>query len=100
MAREENEAQISQDEFEMLFSITEGRTIEKTRYYIDIGKYTAELDVYSGKHEGLITVEVEFPSVDEAMLFEAPTWFGRELTNDERYRNKNLALSGKTPLST
>ena len=38
--------------------------------------------------------EVEFESEEESSSFEPPSWFSKEITHDERYKNKNLALNG------
>ena len=51
----------------------------------------AELDIYYGELEGLITVETEFKSEKEANEFIVPNWYGKEITYDKRYKNKNLA---------
>lgn len=65
--------------------------VEKTRYYIPLGNLTAELDIFHGEHEGLKMVEVEFPTLEEAAVFVPPAWFGREVSEDKRYRNAALA---------
>jgi adenylate cyclase len=39
--------------------------------------------------------EVEFPSDEEAAQFVPPPWFGLEVTEDEHYKNVNLALHGR-----
>ena len=65
--------------------------ILKTRYRIPVGDFTAELDIFHGRHEGLLLVEVEFPSVDAADAFVPPTWFGQDVSEDPRYRNSYLA---------
>ena len=51
-----------------------------------------ELDVFAAPYEGLRIAEVEFPSVEDAMAFEKPLWFGEEVTDDPHYRNAFLAL--------
>ena len=38
---------------------------------------------------------MEFPSEDASRAFEPPSWFGRELTDDPRYRNRALAVDGR-----
>ena len=55
----------------------------------------AELDVYHGELTGLVTVEVEFSSLEEAESFSPPAWFGEDITEDKRYKNKNLARNGR-----
>lgn len=65
--------------------------VEKTRYYLPVGAFTAELDLFHGSHEGLRMVEVEFPTLAESVSFVPPAWFGREVSADKRYRNAALA---------
>ncbi|HNS59165.1 MAG TPA: adenylate cyclase, partial [Nitrosomonas europaea] len=68
--------------------------VEKTRYS---GKLPDgqlfELDVFAGHLSPLMLVEVEFLSEDAAQAFIPPPWFGEEVTEDKRYKNKALALS-------
>ena len=74
---------------------TETLTVSKTRYEIPIdGGYLAELDIYHGQLEGLMTVEVEFNTVDEALIFKPPSWFSIDVTNDKRYKNTALSING------
>ena len=51
----------------------------------------AEVDRYQGELDGLWTVEVEFGSLEASRAFSPPDWFGREVTDDQRYRNAALA---------
>ena len=44
-------------------------------------------------------MEVEFKSLEDANSFVAPTWFGKEITEDVRYKNDNLAVATKDELS-
>jgi CYTH domain-containing protein len=94
-ARVEEELEIEPDRFERLWPLTEGRRIEKTRYEIaaDSGA-TIELDIYEGALAGLVVAEVEFDSESDADAFGAPDWFGREVTDDARYKNQRLAREG------
>ncbi|MCR4660068.1 MAG: CYTH domain-containing protein [Bacteroidales bacterium] len=72
----------------------DGRTVCKTRYYLPITTgLTAELDIFSGRHEGLQIVEVEFPNTMVADRFVPPSWFGPEVSSDPRYRNSWLAYN-------
>lgn len=68
--------------------------VKKTRYEIKDGPYTIELDFYKGNLEKLVTAEVEFNTIEESKSYIAPSWFGREVTDDKRYKNKNLARDG------
>src|SRR5439155_12877177 len=40
-----------------------------------------EIDVYRGKHSGLVVAEVEFPDLATCREFKPPRWFGREVTS-------------------
>jgi len=62
--------------------------IEKTRYRIDHGGLTWEVDVFEGDNDGLVVAEVELPSAETAVAL--PAWAGDEVTADARYYNANL----------
>lgn len=95
LVRKEVEKEITQAEFNEHWKDTEGKRVEKVRYEIEFKESLIELDIYSGDLEGLIVAEVEFDSEKESSRFKPPEWFEEEVTNDERYKNKNLALHGK-----
>lgn len=94
LTRSEVEIEISKEQFDSLWAATEGRRLKKTRYEIPYEGLTIEMDVYGGGLTGLVVTEVEFVSEDESRSFTPPTWFGREVTNDRAFRNKNLAKKG------
>lgn len=91
--RTEIEFPLTAKQFADAWQHTEGRRIDKTRYRLPIDDLVAELDVYHDDHQGLIVVEVEFESEDEADQFDPPVWFGRDVTDDVRYTNAQLAVS-------
>lgn len=97
LTRSEVEIEISKEQFDLLWAETEGQRIEKTRYDIPFNGNVIELDVYSGSLKGFILAEVEFESEAESALFTPPDWFGKEVTYEEKFRNKNLALNGLPP---
>lgn len=95
----EEEFPLSEESFRCLWDKCES-CLSKTRYRIDLrsqtgdGLYaglTAELDIFRGRHEGLLLVEVEFPSTAAADAFVPPDWFGEDVSADPRYRNAFLA---------
>ena len=95
MAREEFELPLSKEAFEHLKPKTDGIFIEKTRYFIPLeNSLTAELDIYNGSLSGLFTVEVEFESLEEAESFTPPEWFGKDVSEDNRYKNSSLYIKG------
>jgi adenylate cyclase len=98
MVRTEEELPIEERRFESLWPLTDGRRVTKTRHLIPLEDgLTAELDVYSGAHDGLLTAEIEFPSIEASEAFAPPAWLGREVTDDARYANQALALDGRPP---
>ena len=89
--REEREIRLTAEQFEALWPATAGRRLTKIRYDLLRGKRMIEIDVYRGVHEGLVVAEVEFPDEESCAEFEAPDWFGAEVTGDQRYSNLKLA---------
>jgi adenylate cyclase len=94
LVRGEIEIELTKAQYDDLWPATAGRRLEKTRYEIALDGAKIELDIYKGDLTGLVVAEVEFPSVRDSERFPQPTWFGSEVTEDKRYKNKNLALSG------
>jgi adenylate cyclase len=93
--RTEEEIAIDARRFASLWPLTGGRRITKTRHLIPLDDgLTAELDVYAGAHEGLLTAEIEFPSREASAAFTPPAWLGHEVTGDRRFANQALALEG------
>ena len=39
-------------------------------------------------------VEIEFSDIKNAKSFDIPNWFGKEVTENNAYKNKNLAKFG------
>ena len=88
----EEEFALSAESYERLKDKCDGNPVSKTRYRIPLHDgLTAELDIFHGMHNGLILVEVEFPTVEAADAFVAPDWFGEDVSADPRYRNSYLA---------
>jgi adenylate cyclase len=94
--RAEEEFPIPPDRFQRLWALTPGRRLRKRRHLIPgPSGLTFELDAYGGDLDGLLVVEVEFPDEQAAQSFPAPAWFGREVTDDPRYKNQQLAQHGQ-----
>lgn len=91
--REEREVALTDDQFAILWPVTDGWRIEKSRYRIPLPPRVIELDIFSGRHAGLIIAEVEFPSSAEADAFVPPAWLGQEITGNPDYSNARLAES-------
>lgn len=93
MTREEYNLPLNKDSYEHLRKKADGNIITKTRYLIPIndGSLTAELDIFEGKFAGMLLVEVEFSSVEQADAFQKPDWFGEDVTHDKKYHNSYLS---------
>lgn len=61
--------------------------IKKHFYRYKVGKYELTLGrVDSGKNTEFCYGEIEFSSKDEARSFNAPDWFGKEVTDDKNLK--------------
>jgi len=90
-AREEREIKLSLKQFAALWPATAGRRLRKLRYEIPWKNLLIEIDIYRGRHAGLVVAEVEFPNRAMCRKFKAPSWFAREVTGEKRYSNVKLA---------
>lgn len=65
-------------------------SVEKIRHCIPFSGLVWEIDVYQGENLGLITADVELPSLNHSINF--PEWINsqQEITQDSRYFNLNL----------
>lgn len=90
--RDEIEIPLTLQQFTTLFEGTRNRRIFKSRHTIRLAcSRKAEIDFFDDRLKGLVVIEVEFPTLNEAQDFIIPKWFGREVTDDLRYRNRYLA---------
>ena len=91
LVREEHETEISEEEFNRLWPLTDGRRIRKVRTRIQEGALTWELDRFLDIE--LVLAEVELPEVETVV--ELPEWLKprivREVTEDPAFRNFELA---------
>lgn len=95
LAREEFELPLNRVDYERLLEKTEGTPVIKKRYLVPLeNDLTAEVDLYEGELEGLMTTEVEFPSLEAAESFVAPDWFGEDVSEEKAYKNTSLSLYG------
>lgn len=92
--RDETEIEISKYLFDSLWHLTKDRRLSKIRYEIPHEDLTIQLDVYKKRLEGLVTVEVEFKTLEQCNSFNPPKWFGEEVTENKKFTNKSLATHG------
>lgn len=73
----------------LLDRLCERPLVEKTRYKEKLGAHVWEIDVFHGDNAGLVVAEIELADPDE--VFVRPPWLGKEVSEDPRYYNANLA---------
>ncbi len=94
-SRFEFEIELHIKDAENLLKICEPGIIKKTRYLVDAGAHTFEVDVFLEENEGLTIAEIELISENET--FEKPEWLGDEITGNIKYYNSFLV---KNPYKT
>jgi len=89
MTRMEFEYSVPAAEGREMLDLSQQVPLEKTRYWVQEGSHTWEVDVFSGANQGLLTAELELRSEQEK--FDIPSWLGREVTSEICYYNNQLA---------
>lgn len=98
MVREEYNMPLTASSYLHLKKKADGHPITKTRYLIPLEDgLMGELDVFHGILEGLMFMEVEFRSEDEAFAYEMPDWVERDVTMDDHYHNSYLSTLDSYP---
>jgi CYTH domain-containing protein/predicted ATPase len=96
--RGESERQISRSEYNQKIKVCfdkSRRPVEKTRYKFRYGSHVCEVDIFHGRLEGLVTMEVEFKDLSEMEEFVLPSFLHlTDVTDDVRYSNYNLSKLG------
>lgn len=91
LVRTEVEHVIDRATFDAAWPATAGRRLSKTRFRVDEGEFTWEIDRFDGFD--LVLAEVELP--DPAAVAIPPSWLApfivREVTDEPAYRNFELA---------
>ena len=89
ISRPEYEYQIPIDEAQEMMRLAISNPVEKIRYEIMHENFRWEVDVFSGKNEGLVIAELELES--ENQTFPRPDWLLTEVSGDRRYYNSYLS---------
>lgn len=89
VSRPEFEYIIPVEEALALLELCEQPLIEKIRHIVPVEHHVWEIDVFSGVNAGLVVAEIELETEEE--VFERPSWLGKEVTDDSRYFNVQLA---------
>ncbi len=92
--RIENENRMPEAAFWRDWDRTRDARLQKMRYFKPWKGYVIEINILRNKLEPLVLAEVEFRSKRQARVFTPPGWFGRDVTDDERYTGSCLARYG------
>lgn len=95
ISRAEFEYPIPVCDAEKLLALCGDAVIEKTRHRVSFAGNTWEVDLFHGRHAGLVLAEIELRS--EGQTFEKPAWLGPEVSADPRYSNARLSLAEGVP---
>ncbi len=83
------------DAEELLDQFCTGAIVEKHRSTVHHAGQRWEVDEFLGLNKGLVVAEIELASPDQPL--DLPSWVGKEVSDDPRYRNASLA---RRPYST
>ncbi|GIX33654.1 MAG: CYTH domain-containing protein [Lysobacterales bacterium] len=87
--RREFEYEIPLADAEALFALCLDPPLRKRRHWVPYGGATFEIDEFLDQNEGLVIAEIELPAVSAE--FPRPPWLGREVSEDSRFFNVELA---------
>lgn len=90
--RIERECEVTETEYQLLMQQRDPtlHTVEKTRYAFPSGNKLLELDVFKGRHAGLVLLEVELQHIDDPVTL-PDKWNVTEVTDNPQYKNRTLA---------
>ena len=94
LVRKEDEWYISESEYAEAVAQGLDSTILKTRYQAEVDGLTYAFDIFDGALEGLAYLEIEFESEAAANAFDEPDWIIKDVTDDRRFKNQELAKHG------
>jgi len=86
LVREEIERAVPIEVFTNYWKHTHGSRVDKVRLKVPYSGHTAEIDVYTNRD--LVVAEIEVPSIEIAQRLPP---LGKDVTEDPRYKNRNLA---------
>ena len=80
---------LTESEYNLLESL-EARILKKKRYSYAVQNYSLSIDVFEGRHQGLILAEVELENRAEADAFVLPPFILKDVTEDPFFTVGNL----------
>ncbi|PHS38712.1 MAG: hypothetical protein COB07_07755 [Sulfurovum sp.] len=102
-AREEIEVEISERKFKKKLKDRITKPLRKNRYMFYLYGEEYSIDVFKKDLKGFHILEIEFPSMKAFEVFTLPFVLEghviKDVSFDESFRNKNIALHGRPPSS-
>jgi CYTH domain-containing protein len=86
----ETTIELTRPEYEALH-MAKGKVVGKKRYKLVLGGRVAELDVFTGDLEGLVTIDFEFGSEAETKHFTPPECCGPDVSDERFIRGGEVA---------
>jgi adenylate cyclase len=90
ISRPEFEYEVPIDDAREMLKLAISEPVEKTRYKVWHEGFLFEVDIFSGKNEGLVMAEIELES--ENQEFPQPDWLLHEVSGDGRFYNSYLSM--------
>jgi len=94
LVRDEYNIDINEEQYNNMVVKKEGNVIYKTRYDFIENGINVSIDIYQDDLEGLAYMEIEFTNEEESNNYVTPDWVIKEVTDDKRYKNGQLARNG------
>jgi adenylate cyclase len=95
ISRAEYEYAVPIEDAREMLAMAEPHVLQKRRHIVPFAGLTWEIDVFDGRHAGLVIAEVELDY--EGQHVELPDWLGAEVTHDDRYFNASLSRADAPP---
>lgn len=89
VARDEYEVPLPPADAARMLETLCGGVVEKQRHIVPVEGFDFEVDEFLGDNHGLVVIELELD--DARQVFPRPPWLGREVSEQVRYYNVNLA---------
>ncbi len=80
---------LTEAEYNILESL-EAKILQKKRYPYTMQNYSLSIDVFEGRHQGLILAEIELEKKAEADAFVLPSFVLKDVTDDPFFTGGNL----------
>ena len=74
------------------FEILEAKSLKKKRYQYSVSSFSLSIDVFEGRHQGLILAEMEVDDRAKVSEFVLPSFVLKDVTEDPFFTGGNLVI--------